>query len=167
MGEAMYWWIGLIGSIASIGAAVWTVVQARRARNAASDAENFRDEIIEKRRLVEVSQLYKETGRILTAVTAVGPTCGQKSLRGIDCSKIAGDVLEYTRFLGHQAVDLPSPFKEKVGAFLVNIKPDIESLSEAVTYQEIKASGKSIYYRIDGLMPEIKKLVDEKRENRK
>jgi len=45
------------------------------------------------------------------------------------------------------------------------LRPDIEALSEAKSFDNKKAAGKSIYYKIDGFMPFVKEISDARKEN--
>jgi len=45
------------------------------------------------------------------------------------------------------------------------LHPDIEALSEAKSFDDKKAAGKSIYYKIDSFMSFAKELSDERKEN--
>ena len=69
----------------------------------ASKAEKVRDEIVERRKIVEVSLVHKETKRILNTVSKVGPSCNPNLLTGVDCGSIAKDVEEYSRFINEHS----------------------------------------------------------------
>ena len=47
--------LSIFGSVASIGAAVWAFLEAKKAAASASKAEEARNEMIDRRRLGEVS----------------------------------------------------------------------------------------------------------------
>jgi len=96
-------WISVIGSIASIGGAIWAFVEARKSSRAATKAEKVRDEIISRRKLIEVSQVHAETARILKIVSTVGPACNPSLLRGVNCGSIAKDVEEYSRYINEHS----------------------------------------------------------------
>jgi len=163
--EDTAWWIGLIGSVASIGAAIWAFIEARKASGSASAAEKIRLELINRRKLVEASQFYREANRAISSLTAVGPTSSASSVRGIDCSRISTQALEFITFLNTHREELPSLLKTKVGALVVNTKKDLATLAEAKTFDEKKSAGSAIYYQIAAIMPDIKALADEKKED--
>ena len=50
--------LSITGSIASVGGAIWAYIQAKSAANSASQAEKIRDELIERREIVEVSSVH-------------------------------------------------------------------------------------------------------------
>jgi hypothetical protein len=58
--------LSIAGSVASIGAAIWAFIEARKAADSATKAELVRNELIDRRKLVEVSKIYAQTDRILT-----------------------------------------------------------------------------------------------------
>jgi len=157
-------WLSIISAIASIGGAVWALYEANTASKSASKAETVRDEIIKRRKMVEVSQVYTETNRILKTVSAVGPSCNQSLLRGINCANIARDVEEYSRFINEQSSHFSGLFENRAKELCADLNGDIEALSEAKTFENKKAVGKSIYYKINNFMPAVKTLADEKKE---
>ena len=92
----------IIGSIASIGGAIWACYEAKNAANSATKAEKVRDEMIHRRKMVEVTQVHAETKRILKVVSKVGPSCNSTLIRGVNCADIAKDVEEYSRFINER-----------------------------------------------------------------
>ncbi len=157
-------WLSMIGAVASIGGALWALYEAQHASKSASKAEVARDELIERRKMVEVSQVHTETARILKTVSTVGPSCNQSLLRGVNCASIAREVEEYSRFINEQSSHFTDFFENKAKELCVALNGDIEALSEAKTFDEKKAAGKSMYYKINNFMPTVKALSDEKKE---
>jgi hypothetical protein len=158
-------WLSIIGSIASIGSALWAWIEARKSSKAASRAEAARDEIINRRKMVEVSQVHMETKRILRVVSKVGPSSNATQLRGVNCASIAAEVEEYSRFLNEQSTHFTKQFENSAKDLCANLNEAIEALAEAKTPEEKKAAGKNIYYKVNGFMPIVKELADEKKEN--
>jgi hypothetical protein len=156
--------ISIVGSIASIGAAIWAFIEAKKSMSAADKAENLRDELINRRKMVEVSQVHSETNRVLSVVSRVGPSCNAKLLKGINCSDIAKEVEVYARFILEQSGHFSDLFENKAKELCDDLKDDIESLSEAINFEDKKSYGKSIYYKIQNFIPAVKQLSDEKKE---
>jgi hypothetical protein len=156
--------ISIIGSIASIFGAIWALLEARKAKNAAEKSEILRDELIDRRRMVEVSQVHAETRRILNVVSKVGPSCNAKLLKGVNCADISKEVEAYASFLLEQSQHFSDFFENEAKKLCDGLRLDIEALSEAVSFEDQKSHGKSIYYKIQGFMPAVKRLSDEKRE---
>ncbi len=96
-------WLSILGSLASIGAAIWAYFEAKRASRHASKAEAVRDELIQRRAIVEVSQVYAESSRILDLVSSLGPACTETRVRGLNVSDIAENVEKYSRFLNEHS----------------------------------------------------------------
>jgi len=88
-------WLSILGSVASVGAAIWAFIEARNASRDATKAEAVKNELIQRRTMVEVSHVYAESSRILKLASQVGPTCTKKSTRGLDVSSIAKSIEEY------------------------------------------------------------------------
>lgn len=154
----------IIGSIASIGGAIWACYEAKNAANSATKAEKVRDEMIHRRKMVEVTQVHAETKRILKVVSKVGPSCNSTLIRGVNCADIAKDVEEYSRFINEQSSHFTMFFENKAKELCEDLRDDIESLAEAKSYEDKKSAGKSIYYKIYNFMPTVKQLSDEKKE---
>lgn len=156
--------LSILGSIASIGAAIWSYIEAKRSREAASRAEQVRSEMIDRRKLVEVSQLLVETRRVLQSVSRVGPACTERKLKGIDCSEIARDVEQYSRLLGEHETHFFMTFQNQAKQLRAALVQDIQSLASATIFEEKKAAGMRLYEKIDNFSPAVKELLDEKRE---
>tara|TARA_B100000780_G_C20985635_1_gene394010 strand:- start:319 stop:816 length:498 start_codon:yes stop_codon:yes gene_type:complete len=156
--------ISIVGSIASIGGAIWAFIEAKKSMSAADKAENLRDELINRRKIVEVSQVHSETNRVLSVVSKVGPSCNAKLLKGINCADIAKEVEVYARFILEQSGHFSDLFENKAKELCNDLKDDIESLSEAINFEDKKSYGKSIYYKIQNFIPAVKQLSDEKKE---
>lgn len=157
-------WLSIIGAIASITGALLAFYQANCASKHASEAESIKNEIIKKRKLVEISQIHTETRRILKIVSKIGPSSNPDLLKGIDHIKIVQEIEEYYRFLNEQKNHFSDSFINKADKLCTDLKPDIEILSEASSFKKIKASGVSIYYKISEFMPYIKDITDNKKE---
>ena len=157
--------LSIIGSVASIGGGIWAYLEAKKAKSSASKAELVKKEIVERRKLVEVSQIHAETSRILKTVSKVGPSCTSSLLRGVNCANIAHEVEEYCRYLNEQSAYFSDFFDNKAKELCLAIRPQVEVLSEAKTFEDKKSSGKNIYYLIDDFMPVVKGLSDQKKEN--
>ena len=157
--------LSVLGSIASIGAAIWAFVEAKRSRKAAQKAEQVRSEMIDRRKLVEVSQLLAETRRVMQSVSRAGPACTERKLKGVDCSEIARDVEQYSRLLGEQEMHFFADFQNHARQLRAALMGDIKALADATTFEDKKAAGMRLYEKIDNFSPVVKELLDEKREH--
>ena len=158
-------WLSVLGSLLSIGGAIWAYIQARRSRTFAEQAKAVRDELTERRKVIEISKVHTETTRILRLVSNVGQTCTPTSIKTVKCPEIAREVEEYTRLLNEQSTHFTNHMLHNQARNLCeDLKPDIEALAEATNFDSKKRAGKSIYYKIDDFMPLVKTLMDEKKE---
>lgn len=157
--------LSVLGSVASIGAALWAFIEARRARRSAEKAETVRNELIDRRHLVEVSQLLPETRRILQSVSRVGPASTEKKLRGIDCAEIASEVDEYSRLIGELEAHFVADFQNSARELRAELRGDISALADAKTFERKKSAGMLIHEKIDNFLPLVKDLLDERRES--
>lgn len=156
--------LSILGSIASIGAAIWAYIQAGHSRTFAEQAKAVRDELVERRKIIEVSKVHAETTRILRLVSKVGPTCTPASIKTVKCHEIAKEVEEYTRLLNEQGSHFTYMLENHAKKLCDELKKDIVSLAEANDFESKKNAGVSIYYKIDDFMPLVKTLMDEKKE---
>ncbi len=157
--------LSMLGAAVSIGSACWALIQARRAAKAATKAEGVRDEIIDRRKLIEISQVHSETSRILTKVAKVGPASRPELLLGFNCSELASEVADYLRFLNENSYQFNEPLKGKASLLCATLQGDIETLSDVTNSSEIKSIGKAIYYKINAFLPIVKESSDSIREN--
>lgn len=164
LSENAVWWIGVIGSVASIGSAVWAFLEARKARDAASEAERVRDEIVQRRRIIEASGVHRETQRVLTVLSKVGPSSDPIRSKGIRSSDLADEVRTYLLLLNEHLGEFSSELKSGVLLLVETTKVEIQALAEAKSFEAKRTAATSIYYKIQGLMPQIKSLADEKKE---
>jgi hypothetical protein len=157
-------WISIAGSVASLGGAYWAYVEARNSAKHATEAEKIRNELVGRRGMVEVSKVHAETVNILRDISQVGPTCTTSTIRGVRTSDLAKKVEEYSRFLNEHSGHFDTLFENNAKALCTSLKPYIESLAEAQSFDDKKNSGKEIYYLINGFLPQVKELSDGKKE---
>ena len=152
----------ILGALASIGAAIFSVSQAESAKNSASKAEIYKNELESRRDLVEVSQIHSETTRILGIVARVGPACSKQSTRGINPQSIAEDVQQYTRFLNEHSGHFARFFENEAKKLCSQLDLLVEDLSQTKIsdFASVKEKGSTIYRLINGFMPIIKRLKD-------
>lgn len=153
-------------SIASICGALLAFYQAKLSEKHATKAEAVRDELVQRREMVEISQVHSETTRILRVVSKVGPTCTESTIRGVNCADIAKEVEEYSRFLNEQSSHFSEFFDNEASRLCTELNEDIELLSEATGFEEKKNIGKKIYHEINGFMPILKRFKDELKERK-
>jgi hypothetical protein len=156
--------LSILGSLASIAGAIWAFKEARSSAKSATQAKALHDEIIHRRKMLEVSQIHSDTKRILSVVSKVGPSTNARMLRGVNGAEIAKEVEEYTRALLEQSAHFSEAFGNDARSLCENLRPEIEKLAEAIPPQDKKTHGMSIYYQIENFMPIAKRMADEKRE---
>ena len=154
-------WMSIAGSVASIGGAIWAFLEARKSAESATKAENIRNELIDRRGMVEVSKVHTKTIEILRETSNFGPTCTPISIKGIKASDVAK---EYSRFLNEHSSYFDTLFENNAKNLCDSLKQHIENLSEAETFDEKKKAGKEIYYLINSFLPQVKQLSDGKKE---
>jgi hypothetical protein len=157
-------WISTIGSIASIGGAIWAFFEARKASASASRAEKVRSELVTRREMVELSQIHTETKRILGIVSKIGPSSSINLLTGIDCNGIARDVEEYCRLINEHSTHYSDLFRNHALKLCNDLNDDITSLADATDQDKKKEIGTRIYHKINSFLPVAKSLADEKKE---
>lgn len=155
----------LIGSLASIGAAIWSFIQAGRSKSFAEQVRDMRDELVNRRKIVEVSKVYSETNRILQLVSRIGPTCTPASIKTLRVDEIAKEVGEYARLLNEQSEHFSSFFGNQARKLCGELREDVEGLAMSDHFEDIKEYGKSIYYKLEDFFPLAKFQLDGKIES--
>lgn len=157
-------WISIAGSGASIIGALLAFYQAYRAGKSANKAERIRDEIVGRRKLLEVSHVHSDTKRILRVVARIGPACTRDKLKGVDCAVIAEEVDEYVTNLLQQSEHFAGELNNEAEGLAQGLRPEIEELAAATSLKSKHEIGKNIYYRVQEFLPIVKRLTDVKRE---
>lgn len=157
--------VSVVGSIASIGGAIWAFVEADKAAKSVTKAESVRDEIINRRELIEVSKVHSETTRILKVASRVGPSSDLRRLTGFNAPEIASEIEEYVRFLSEHSSHFSELFENTARDLCDSLRDDISVLADARDPQSIKDIGKVIYNKIHGFLPTVKMISDLKRES--
>lgn len=157
-------WISIAGSVASIGGAIWAYAEAKNSAQSATKAEKIRNELVGRREMIEVSKVHAETVGILRQISDIGPSCTQSSIRGVRVPELAKKVEEYSRFLNEHSGHFNTLFENNAKSLCSKLKPYIEKLSEAQSFEDKKDSGKEIYYLINAFLPQVKELSDGKKE---
>lgn len=167
MSEGINWetTISVVGSIASILGAVWAYMEAGKAAKSVTKAESVRDEIINRRELIEVSKVHSETTRILKVASRVGPSSDLRRLTGFNAPEVASEIEEYVRFLSEHSSHFSELFENKARELCDSIRDDIPVLADARDPNSIKDIGKVIYHKIHGFLPTAKMISDLKRES--
>ncbi|EGQ8961969.1 hypothetical protein ACKOZB_004375 [Vibrio parahaemolyticus] len=157
--------ISVIGSFASIGGAIWAFVEADKAAQSVTKAESVRDELINRRELIEVSKVHSETTRILKVASRVGPSSDLRRLIGFNAPEVASEIEEYVRFLSEHSSHFSELFENTARDLCDSLRDDISVLADARDPQSIKDIGKVIYNKIHGFLPTAKMISDLKRES--
>lgn len=157
--------ISVIGSLASIGGAIWAFVEADKAAKSVTKAESVRDELINRRELIEISKVHSETTRILKVASRVGPSSDLRRLTGFNAPEVASEIEEYVRFLSEHSSYFSELFENTARDLCDSLKDDIAVLADARDPKSIKDIGKVIYNKIHGFLATAKMISDLKRES--
>lgn len=157
--------VSVVGSIASIGGAIWAFIEAGKAAKSVTKAESVRDEIVNRRELIEVSKVHSETTRILKVASRVGPSSDLRRLTGFNAPEVASEIEEYVRFLSEHSSHFSDLFENTARDICDSLRDDISILADARDPQSIKDIGKVIYKKIHDFLPTAKMISDLKRES--
>lgn len=158
------WWLGLVSAVASIGSAIWAAVEARASAKSASQAELVRDRMINHRYVAESHQLLESTRAILKTVAAIGPSCVQRNLRGLDIKNISAQLVTYSTTLNENSY----LFEEAVNpaiALSEDLLNKAEVIATAQSHEGVTLAGRQAFTEINLFLPKIKKISDDQREN--
>lgn len=162
--DTFIWWLGLVSAIASIGSAIWAAIEARAAAKSASRAELVRDRMVNHRYVAESHQLLQSTRAMLQTVSAIGPSCMQRNLRGLDLRNISAQLVTYCTTLNESsylfrgtdnpAMELSAELLRKAGV-----------IAAAQSLEEVTLAGRQAFTGINLFLPKIKQISDDRREN--
>ena len=162
--DTFIWWLGLISALASIGSAIWAAVEARASAKSASQAELVRDRMVNHRYVAESHQLLQSTRAMLQTVSAIGPSCMQRNLRGLDLRNISAQLVTYCTTLNESsyhfrgtdnpAMELSAELLRKAGV-----------IAAAQSLEEVTLAGRQAFTGINLFLPKIKQISDDRREN--
>lgn len=156
--------LSIVSSIVSIFGGIWALMEARKAARSAEAAERIRQELVDRRKLVEVAQIHSEIKRVLGVVAKVGPTSTLQLVRGLNCADIAREVEAFAAMLLERGSHFSDLYADHATVLRDELRADIEGLAEAKTLEDKKRYGKSIYYKIESFIPVVKQLADAKQE---
>lgn len=162
--KLMEYFLSIIGSVASIGGAIWSFIEAKNASRSASAVERARQEIVQRRELAEVAQIHFEIKRILNIVARIGPASNAQVAKGVNCPEIAREVQSFVSMLLERGKHFSDFYSDRAGQLRDELRMDIEGLAEAKNFDEKKRCGKSIYYKIESFTPVVKELSDNQQD---
>jgi hypothetical protein len=157
--------LSILGSIASIFGAGWALREARKAARSAAAAAKVRDELIDRRKLTELAQIHIETKRVLALVAKVGQTSTPQLVKGVNCAEIAREVESFASMLLEQRSHFSDIYADKATELRDDLRPDVQGLAAARTFEDKKRFGTSIYLKLENFTPVVKQLTEEKREH--
>lgn len=162
--DTFIWWLGLISALASIASAIWAAVEARASAKSASQAELVRDRMVNHRYVAESHQLLQSTRAMLQTVSAIGPSCMQRDLRGLDLRNISAQLVTYCTSLNESsylfrgtdnpAMELSDELLRKAGV-----------IADAQSLEDVTLAGRQAFTGINLFLPKIKQISDDRREN--
>lgn len=158
-------WLSVLGSIVSIGAAIWAFIEARKSMAAASKAETIKNEMIDRRQLVEASKIHSETERVILKVSQIGPASRIEVLSGININDILNEVQNFSTFIIAQSEQYDDKFKKTAKKLNKDLQTNIDELSQSNLKEDYKRIGTIIFNALQGFLPTTKSLADGRREN--
>ena len=158
--------LSIASSLVSIGGAIWDYHEAKESAKSATQVEIIRNELIDRREMIEVSKVYTNTIEILREISKFGPTSTTINVRGINASDVAKKVEEYSRFLNEHSNHFDALFSNNAKNLCDLLKQYLEKFADADTFEDRKSAGKEIYYLIENFLPQVKRLLDRKKEAR-
>lgn len=162
--DTFVWWLGLISALASIGSAIWAAVEARSSAKSASQAELVRDRMVNHRYVAESHQLLQSTRAMLQTVSAIGPSCMQRNLRGLNVRNISAQLVTYCTTLNENSylfADNDNPAIE----LSVELLQRAGIIAAAQSLEDVTLAGRQAFTAINLFLPKIKQISDERREN--
>lgn len=154
--------LSIIASLFSIAGATWAYIEADKASLSAKQATKIRNEILDRKELLEISHVHTETNRILKVISKIGPSSNPDLLVGLNTVEIAYEVQEYVQFINGHSRHFSDLFDNSAQELCNDLRDDIDKLAETRSPTEIKRIGKQIYYKILKFQPMAKSVSDAK-----
>lgn len=150
-------WVGTGLSVISMGVAIW---QARRAKSAASRAEEMRDEIAKRNAHGELSALSGALAAAIRAMDKYGPGAGPNARRGCSPNSDAATVRALTGEMMRLKVLLTEKFGDGVLGVISSLNHLLVDFAAAPNDGVRVQYGCNIYNEIVELNGNIKKELD-------
>lgn len=162
--DTFVWWLGFVSAIASISSAIWAGVEARASAKSASEAKLVRNRMVNHRYVAESHQLLQSTRAMLQTVSAIGPSCMQRNLRGLDIKSISAQLVTYCTTLNESSylfggIDNPAILLSE------ELLQKSEVIASAQSLEYVTLAGREAFAAINLFLPKIKQISDERREN--
>lgn len=150
-------WVGTGLTAIGMGVTIW---QARQAKNAASRAEEMRDEIAKRNAHSELSGLNGALGAAIRAMDKYGPGAGPNARRGCSPNGDAATVRALTGEMTRLRVLLVEKFGDGVGDVVTSVNQLLVNFAAAPNDAQRVQHGCDIYNEIVEFSGNIKNELD-------
>lgn len=157
--------IGILGSVASIFGAFISWKQAANSKKSASEAEKFKNHIIQHRKGSEITQIQDVCRKTLKAIEKFGPAAIPENLQGASVSREAKSVQDFLQILAEHRADFITDTLNEADKLCTSITPLLDSFAQASSTEGKMKYGRKIYYLITPFLSVLKNMLDQHREN--
>ncbi|RZQ54926.1 hypothetical protein C1E23_01175 [Pseudoalteromonas phenolica] len=154
----------IVGTFASIGSAIWAFVEARKSRDAASQAENVKTQIINQRKTAELSELNPLLTEAVNCCKHY-TTSGSSSLIGVELNKkeneaakiqsLLDKIIEYSEYF-------PNGFATE---FYELTDESLQEFLNSESAEDIKKHGKQLHRQLINFSSILRKSITEMKES--
>ncbi|HCE9325934.1 TPA: hypothetical protein NH024_001109 [Pseudomonas aeruginosa] len=162
--QDFFWWLGVVSSIASIGSAIWAWKEAKDSAKAATKAEQIHSRMINHRHIAEANQVLFATRSALQSVSAIGPSCALRHMRGLDTRGISRHLEGYCQTLNEHSYLFSDALDNSALKLSTELLKEVTIIANSESLDDVKAAGSRAFLSINRFMPLIKDLSDERRE---
>lgn len=157
-------WLSVVGSIASIAAALWAWYEAIRSRRFANDAEKIRSQIVSQRKTSELSELRPLVSNALEHIKPYSTTMAS-SLIGVDKADREKHAAHVQTLL-NKIFELEEYFSAGFSRdFYDTTHASLQSFLSAETADDLKKFGMQLNRQIVDFSSVLRKLLNERRES--
>lgn len=150
----------ILASMVSIGAGIYSFVYAKRSFNSASEVRKIKTAIVGRRKLVEMSQLHKETESILKRIAAIGPAARLQAIDTVNIGSLLEDLSGYSSILANNYLQLEPLAAEHARKLNDDLHDYMNRLSATTSLGEQKDIGSTMYLSVQGFLSITKNIVD-------
>lgn len=156
-------WLSIVGSIASIGGAIWAWREAVKSSNFASKAEQIKTQMINQRKTSELSELKPLVSEALECVKRYSTTM-TSSLIGADTSNKENEAAKVQSLL-NKIVEFSDYFTDGFATdFFDASHASLQSFLNASTPNDSKKFGMELHRQIVDFSSILRKALTDKKE---
>ena len=154
----------VIGTVASIIGAWVSVKYASKASDAAKEAKRIKSQLIDQRKVSELTKLQVSCKRAQNSMAKYGPASTQAGLAGNSTANDSRDVQDFILLLKENRSHFGNKTPNEADDFCSVLTPLLDSFAQSSAPNDQRDNGKQIVIHLSSFAAAIKTRLDSKRE---